>query len=119
MNNTSQGGGIEGNAADDGLMVDQGSVRPLLCEMLPMDEKSKKEIKRVLDRAEQGITRSIIRWKYRKEGKPLPRDELIDDHSREVVDQAHGIIKKRGKAIWKELKKVYSGETGRKEDKSD
>ncbi len=84
-----------------------------------MDEKSKKEIKKALDRAEQGLTRSIIRWKYRKEGKPLPRDDTIDDHSREVVDQAHGIIRKRGKAIWKELKKVYSGEPGKKEENTD
>ncbi len=84
-----------------------------------MDEKSKKEIKRVLGRAEQGITRSIIRWKYKKEGKPLPQDDSIDDHSREVVDQAHRIIAKRGKVIWKELKKVYSGEAGKKEDTRD
>ena len=29
MNNTPQGGAIEGNAADDALMVDQGAPFPL------------------------------------------------------------------------------------------
>ncbi|MFZ0450521.1 MAG: hypothetical protein WAL98_14885 [Desulfatiglandaceae bacterium] len=81
-----------------------------------MDEKSKKEIKRVFERAEQGVTRSIIRWKYKKEGKPLPQDERIEGQSREVVEEAHRIIANRGRSIWKELKKVYSSETGKKED---
>ena len=84
-----------------------------------MDEKSKKEIKRALGKAEEGITRSIIRWKYRKEGRPLPDEDHLKGHSQEVVDQAHKVIAKRGKIIWKELKKVYSNNVGKNEDNSE
>jgi hypothetical protein len=84
-----------------------------------MDKNSKNEIKRVLDRAEQGITRSILRWKYKKEGRPVPQDEHIEGQSREVVEKAHKIIAKRGRSIWGELKKVYSREGDRKEGSHD
>jgi hypothetical protein len=38
MSNTPQGGAIEGNAADDALMVDQGHSR-ILIEMQKSDRK--------------------------------------------------------------------------------
>jgi len=81
-----------------------------------MDEKTKNEVRRAIDRAERGITKSIIRWKYRKEGRPMPQDDSIEGHSRHVVDQTHKIIAKRGKSIWNELRNVYSKEKKKKED---
>ncbi|RLF56079.1 MAG: hypothetical protein DRN37_08545 [Thermoplasmata archaeon] len=73
------------------------------------------EIRRALDRAERGITRSVIRWKYRKEGRPLPSDESIEGHSRQVVDQAHNIIARRGRSVWNELRVVYARQNKKKE----
>jgi hypothetical protein len=83
-----------------------------------VDMKTKKEIRKTLDRMERGITRSIIRWKYKKEDRPLPQDEFIEDQSRSVVNEAHRIVSKRGKRIWNELRKVYSKESREEEDKN-
>lgn len=83
-----------------------------------VDRKTKKEIKETLDRVERGITRSIIRWKYKKEDKPLPQDEFLEDQSRYVVDEAHRIVSNRGKRIWNELRKVCSKESRKEEDQN-
>ena len=46
--------------------------------------------------------------KYKKEGKPLPTDQELENDSKQTANRAHDIIAKRGKNIWEELKKVYS-----------
>jgi hypothetical protein len=82
-----------------------------------MSEDTKKDIRRALDRAERGITRSVIRWKYRKEGRPTPPDDTLEGQSRQVVDEAHKIIARRSKNVWSELKNIYVKQKGKKEDK--
>lgn len=83
-----------------------------------VDRKTKNEIQEALDRMERGITRSIIRWKYKKDNRPLPQDEFIEDQSRYVVDEAHRIVSKRGKRIWNELRRVYSKGSKKEEDQN-
>ena len=80
----------------------------------PMGKNNRNEIRRALDRAERGITRSVIRWKYRKEGRPLPPDDALEGHSRQVVDQAHEIIARRGRSVWNEFRNVYARQKGKK-----
>jgi hypothetical protein len=84
-----------------------------------MGEDARNEIRRVLDRAERGITRSVIRWKYRKEGRPVPPDDTLEGQSQEVVDQAHKIIARRSKSVWSELKSVYAKQKSNKEGEKD
>ena len=73
-----------------------------------MDEKIKKGLKKFAQEAEIGFTRSVLRWKYKKEGVVPPREELLEDQSRQVAAQAREVIARRGKGVWKELKKAYS-----------
>jgi hypothetical protein len=73
-----------------------------------MDEEVKKSVKKLAEETEIKITKTILRWKYKKEGKPLPTDEELEDDSKQTANRAHDIIAKRGKNIWEELKKVYS-----------
>jgi hypothetical protein len=84
-----------------------------------MSEDTKKDIRRALDRAERGITRSVIRWKYRKEGRPVPPDDTLEGQSRQVVDEAHRIIASRGKNVWSELRNIYGKQKGKKGDRED
>lgn len=79
-----------------------------------MDEEIKKGLKKAIQGAELSVARSILRWKYRKEGKQVPLDERLEDESRHVAGQAHEVIARRSKNVWKELKKVYSTEDGKK-----
>ncbi len=80
-----------------------------------MDENIKKGIKRLAENAEIGVARSILRWKYKKEGRDAPGDDELKDQSRMVAEKAHDVIAERGKNVWHELKKVYA-KTGVRED---
>ena len=66
----------------------------------PMDEEIKKGLKRVARDTEIKVTESILRWKYKREGKRVPDASKIGQHSEMIADQAHSIIAKRGKNIW-------------------
>lgn len=45
---------------------------------------------------EVAFAKKLLAWKYEKQGSPLPKDEVLSAHARQVVDQAHIIVKKRG-----------------------
>lgn len=73
-----------------------------------MDEDIKKGLKKIVRDTENRVTGSILRWKYRKEGKEMPNNQDLDKKSQKITDQAHQIISRRGKNVWNELKKAYS-----------
>jgi hypothetical protein len=77
-----------------------------------MDEDLKKGLKRMGKNAELKLTESLLRWKYRKEGKVIPDDENLGEQSKVIADQAHKIIAKRGKSIWSELTQAYRKKNG-------
>jgi hypothetical protein len=66
--------------------------------------------------AELKVAESLLRWKYKKEGKSAPDDESIGQQTRTITDQAHQIIAKRGKRIWAGFKEAY--QKARKEEDS-
>ena len=72
-----------------------------------MDEEFKKNLKKIAEDAETKVTESILRWKYKKEGKELPGNKNLETQSRIIVEQAHRTLSKRGKNVWDEIKKAY------------
>ena len=72
-----------------------------------MDDQFKKSIKKVLEHTEISMTRSLLRWKYKREGKAVPQETKLQAESRRVVGKANQVIAERGKNVWNELKKVY------------
>ena len=72
-----------------------------------MDEQIKKNVKKLALDAENKVARSILRWKYKKEGKTVPEEHQLDNESRYVAEKAHQVIAKRGKTVLNELKRVY------------
>jgi hypothetical protein len=72
-----------------------------------MDEQIKKNVKKLARDAEMKVARSILRWKYKKEGKPVPLEQQLENESRYIAEQAHQVIAKRGKTVLNELKRVY------------
>ena len=81
-----------------------------------MDEETKKNLKKIGKETEAKVARSILRWKYKREGKPVPIDSQLDSQSKYIADQAHQLIAKSGKSVWKELKKAYNKKTEEKGD---
>ena len=67
----------------------------------------KSDLKDMAHQAERKLTESILRWKYRKEGRPVPGNDTLERQSQQVRDDAHRILSKRGKRVWEELKKAY------------
>jgi hypothetical protein len=74
---------------------------------LKMDEKLKKDLKKLAAEGEMRITRSLLRWKFKKEGKRVPTDAQLDDSSRKIADQAHQMLANSSKKAWHEIKKAY------------
>jgi hypothetical protein len=72
-----------------------------------MDEDMKKKFRRFAEGAEIGAVRSILKWKYKKEGKNVPSDVQLDQQSQEAASLANDVITKTGKAVWHDLKEVY------------
>ncbi len=81
-----------------------------------MDENTRSGLKKLVEDAEAGIAKSILRWKYKKEGRLAPAEEVMEAESRVVADTAHGILAKRSKIVWNELKKVYVKKGNDRED---
>jgi hypothetical protein len=65
------------------------------------------DLKAIARGAEKQLTESILRWKYRKEGKSVPEDDLLQRQSEQVRDQAHRILHHRSRKVWEEIKKAY------------
>ncbi|MBW2117717.1 MAG: hypothetical protein JRF53_16135 [Deltaproteobacteria bacterium] len=80
-----------------------------------MDEQIKKNVKKLARDAENKVARSILRWKYKKVGKPVPAEHELENESRYVAEKAHQVIAKRGKAALNELKRVYFKEDQKEE----
>jgi hypothetical protein len=83
-----------------------------------MDEELKKGLKKMAKNAELKVAESLLRWKYKKEGKSVPDDESMGQQTRTVTDQAHQIIAKRGKSIWQGFKEAYQ-KAKKEEDSKD
>lgn len=76
-----------------------------------MDEDLKKKFRQFAQEAEVGAVRSILKWKYKKEGKNVPSDVQLDQQSRDAASLANDVITKTGKTVWHDLKKVYGQRT--------
>ncbi len=72
-----------------------------------MEQETKKNLKKMAEEAEMRVTRSILRWKYKKEDKPIPPASQLENESRQIAGRAHDIVAKRGRNVFDELKKVY------------
>jgi Flp pilus assembly protein TadB len=83
-----------------------------------MDEDIKRGLKKIARNTETMLTGSLLRWKYKKEGKKIPNNQELEQQSQLITDQARKIISKRGKNIWNELKRAYK-ERQKKEGHSD
>lgn len=72
-----------------------------------MDEQIKKSFKRAIENSEISLTRSLLRWKYKKVGNQIPVDHQLEKEARQAADRMRQVISKRGKNVWNELKKSY------------
>jgi CHASE3 domain sensor protein len=77
-----------------------------------MDKSDLKEIAR---QTETKLTESILRWKYRKQRKPVPADDVLERRSEQVRDEAHRIISEKGKRVWEEIRNAYRRGEGSKD----
>ena len=82
-----------------------------------MDDETKREIKEIARNAQIKVAESLLRWKYKKEGKELPKERELHSQSRIVAERAQKIITQRSRNIWAELKKTYRKKGPQEDDK--
>jgi hypothetical protein len=80
-----------------------------------MDHEIKDNFKKFAEATEVKLARSLLRWKYRREGRQLPEEYQLENRSRELATRAHNVISKRGKNVWDEFKRLYKKDTSQKE----
>lgn len=80
-----------------------------------MSDEITRNFKKIVREAETGIARSLLRRRYRKEGKEPPGEEELQHHSRQVAEEAHRVMVKGGMTAWNELQKVYAKGRSKKE----
>lgn len=83
-----------------------------------MSDEIKKDLKKLALQTEARLAESLLKWKYRKEGKEAPEEERVRRDSEQVAEQANRVLSKRGKRVWDELKKAYR-QSGEREDHED
>jgi hypothetical protein len=76
-----------------------------------VDKELKAGMRDILKATEMKITESILRRKYKKEGKKIPEKSDLQHQSRVITQKANEILSRRGKSILRELKGVYRGES--------
>ncbi len=57
-----------------------------------------------LRQSELKLARSILRWKFQKEGRPPPENGELDAAASRLLDEAREIARKRGKNLFDILK---------------
>lgn len=82
-----------------------------------VDDETKREIKRIARNTQIRVAESLLRWKYKKEGKEVPEDGELHFQSRIVAERAQKIITRRSKNVWAELKKTYRKNRAQEDDK--
>jgi hypothetical protein len=48
----------------------------------------------------------LLAWQYERNGQPLPEKSLLQDHARQLVDDAHRIARERGGNVLSILKEM-------------
>ena len=71
-----------------------------------MSDEIKRDLKNLARRTETRLAESLLKWKYRKEGKEIPGEERVRRESERVTEQANRVLSERGKRAWNELKKA-------------
>jgi len=72
-----------------------------------MAKDIKKDLKKLAKEGEIKLTESILKWKYKKEGKQIPHEDILKHSSRAITDKANEILYQKGKTIFNEIKKAY------------
>ena len=72
-----------------------------------MDQETRGNMKRIAQEAEIRVAKSILRWKYKKEGRHIPPQYRLENESRQIAGRAHAVLAERGKTVFNELKRVY------------
>jgi hypothetical protein len=66
---------------------------------------------------EKDLTKGLLKWRIKQGGMPPADEETLERSSERIVDEAHNIVKKKGRTVLEELKtakeeflKAYRGE---------
>ena len=71
-----------------------------------MEKDDKPTLGKKIRSAEKELTKGLIKWRFKRAGQVPPDEETLDRGSEKVVDEAHRVIKERGKNIFDEFKQA-------------
>ncbi len=75
-----------------------------------MDDKKTGPLSEMAQNIEVRLTESLLRWRYKRQGKTPPADDSLKSQSRIVTEQVNEILLRRGKNLLKELRSKHEKE---------
>lgn len=80
-----------------------------------MDKETKETLKKTALGAEAKVIKSLLRWKYQRQGNRLPDERQLLDESHQITGRVNEVLTIRGKKAWTELKTAYAKGTTKQE----
>ena len=53
---------------------------------------------------EKDLTKELLKWRIKRGGMPPADEETLEKSSERIVDEAHNIVKQKGRTVLEELK---------------
>ena len=53
---------------------------------------------------EKDLTKELLKWRIKRGGMPPADEETLDKSSERIVDEAHNLVKEKGRTVIDELK---------------
>ena len=82
-----------------------------------MEKDDRTSLSKKIRTVEKDLTKELLKWRIKRGGMPPADEETLERSSERIVDEAHTIVKKKGRTVLEELKtakeeflKGYRGE---------
>jgi hypothetical protein len=82
-----------------------------------MEKDDRTSLSKKIRTVEKDLTKELLKWRIKRGGMPPADEETLEKSSARIVDEAHTIVKKKGRTVLEELKtakeeflKAYRGE---------
>ena len=69
-----------------------------------MEKDDSVSLSKKIRTVEKDLTKGLLKWRIKRGGMPPADEETLERSSERIVDEAHNIVKKRGRTVLEELK---------------
>ena len=69
-----------------------------------MEKDDSASLSKKIRTVEKDLTKGLLKWRIKRGGMPPADEETLERSSERIVDEAHNIVKQKGRTVLEELK---------------